>query len=482
MIDVSHQSLSFGRLRSARAPFSNLSFGPLAVVVDIVTIIGLSVLSGVLYHLAVYDEYGTLRNYVDAGAIVALAFAAPHVLKKKYAISEYASTKGHGRRAFLAWNAAFLALFAIGFLTKSSDVFSRGSIIVFYVLGLVGVFAAHHLLVGLVAVGTRTGVLAARRIMLVGAEPDLRRFDARYQPFRLGLQVVAMVMLRNDPATETPEDFEADVEAVVEKTRMYEPEDVFLLLPWSDATVIDRFLQAFSTVPVSVHLGPGPIFERFADLRVSTVGHLTSLYIMRPPLNALERVVKRLFDIAASVLGLILMAPLFAAVAVAIKLDSKGPVFFVQRRLGFNRKPFRIVKFRTMTTLDDGETVRQVSRDDDRVTRVGRWLRRTNIDELPQLFNVLAGHMSVVGPRPHALAHDRAFEEVVARYARRSNVKPGITGWAQANGFRGETDTEDKIRSRVEHDLYYIDNWSIWFDIFIIGMTLTSPRAFSNAY
>ncbi|MCC2112945.1 MAG: hypothetical protein KDJ16_13005, partial [Hyphomicrobiales bacterium] len=205
MIDVTHQSLSFGRLRSARAPFSNMSFGPLAVFVDVVTIVGLSVLSGVLYHLAAYDDYGSLGTYVDVGVIVALFFAVPHAIKQKYSISEYATSKGHGRRAFLTWNAAFLALFAISFLTKTSDVFSRGSIMVFYVLGLAGVFAMHTLLVGLVAAGTRAGVLAARRIMMVGAEPDLRRFDARYQPHKLGLQTVAMVMLRSNPATDSPE-------------------------------------------------------------------------------------------------------------------------------------------------------------------------------------------------------------------------------------------------------------------------------------
>jgi lipopolysaccharide/colanic/teichoic acid biosynthesis glycosyltransferase len=157
-------------------------------------------------------------------------------------------------------------------------------------------------------------------------------------------------------------------------------------------------------------------------------------------------------------------------------------VFFVQRRYGFNQKPFRIIKFRTMSSLDDGPVVPQAVRNDPRLTRIGRWLRRWNIDEIPQLINVLAGDMSLVGPRPHALSHDREYERRISLYARRHNVKPGITGWAQINGFRGVTDTEDKMRKRVEYDLFYIDNWSLWLDLKIIARTVLSRTAYRNAY
>ena len=193
------------------------------------------------------------------------------------------------------------------------------------------------------------------------------------------------------------------------------------------------------------------------------------------------RFIKRFTDIAAALSGLILLAPLFAVIAALIKCDSKGPVFFVQHRLGFNQKPFRILKFRTMTSADNGPVVRQVTDGDARVTPLGRFLRRANLDELPQLLNVLKGDMSLVGPRPHAVAHDQEFERVVARYARRHNVRPGITGWAQINGYRGITDTEEKIRGRLEHDLYYIDNWSLGLDLRILLATVLSKRAYKNA-
>ena len=149
-------------------------------------------------------------------------------------------------------------------------------------------------------------------------------------------------------------------------------------------------------------------------------------------------------------------------------LESGRPLFFRQRRYGFNQQEFRIIKFRTMTALEDGDVVRQARRNDPRITRVGRFLRKWNIDELPQLINVLKGDMSLVGPRPHALSHNREYERKIALYARRHNVLPGITGWAQVNGLRGETDTDEKMRARVDHDLYYIDNWSLWFDLRIL--------------
>ncbi len=200
------------------------------------------------------------------------------------------------------------------------------------------------------------------------------------------------------------------------------------------------------------------------------------------PLTTFEVVQKRLFDLVFAAIALLALTPLLIVVALLISLDSPGPVFFVQRRFGFNQQPFRIIKFRTMRTLDDGAVVPQAVRNDPRLTRIGAWLRRWNIDEIPQLFNVLTGDMSLVGPRPHALSHDRDYEQRISLYARRHNVKPGITGWAQINGYRGATDTDEKMRKRVEYDLFYIDNWSLWLDLKIIVRTVLSSTAYRNAY
>jgi Undecaprenyl-phosphate glucose phosphotransferase len=193
--------------------------------------------------------------------------------------------------------------------------------------------------------------------------------------------------------------------------------------------------------------------------------------IQRPPLTVFERVQKRCLDIGLASFALLMLAPLMITAAILVKLDTPGPVIFRQSRRGFNGKPFQIWKFRSMTVTETGTTLTQATKQDTRVTRVGRFLRQTSIDELPQLWNVLRGEMSLVGPRPHALAHDNYYDQVISKYVYRHHMKPGLTGWAQANGFRGETPTIDLMEKRVEYDVWYVSNWSIWLDFRIILRT-----------
>jgi undecaprenyl-phosphate galactose phosphotransferase/putative colanic acid biosynthesis UDP-glucose lipid carrier transferase len=187
-------------------------------------------------------------------------------------------------------------------------------------------------------------------------------------------------------------------------------------------------------------------------------------------------------DLVIAIGSIVLLAPMFLIIAVAIKLDSRGPALFMQTRHGFNTKRFKIFKFRTMTVLDDGATIKQAVRGDKRVTRIGAWLRKTSIDELPQLFNVLKGEMSIVGPRPHAAAHDHHYEELISCYAFRHHMKPGITGWAQVNGYRGETPTLECMKGRVDFDIWYVDNWSVLLDVKIILRTVSELVRGRNAY
>jgi exopolysaccharide biosynthesis polyprenyl glycosylphosphotransferase len=199
-------------------------------------------------------------------------------------------------------------------------------------------------------------------------------------------------------------------------------------------------------------------------------------------LGGAERVAKRSLDLVLGGIGLFLLLPLMLAVALAIRLDSPGPVLFRQNRNGFNGRPFPIFKFRTMRVMEDGPVVVQAKRNDSRVTPVGRWLRRTSIDELPQLFNVIRGEMSLIGPRPHALAHDDEYMTVIATYAYRHHMRPGITGWAQVNGYRGETPTVGHMERRVELDMWYIENWSFWLDVRILVRTCLEVARSRNAY
>jgi exopolysaccharide biosynthesis polyprenyl glycosylphosphotransferase len=195
----------------------------------------------------------------------------------------------------------------------------------------------------------------------------------------------------------------------------------------------------------------------------------------------MDLLLKRSFDLIVATAAGLLLLPLMLIVAALIRLDSRGPVLFQQIRHGYNNKSIKVLKFRTVFSCEERE-FRQATRDDPRVTRIGRTLRRTNIDELPQLLNVIRGDMSIVGPRPHAVSHNEMYDSQIARTSRRHNVKPGITGWAQVNGLRGETDTFEKMRARVEHDLYYIDNWSFAFDFKILVMTIFSKKSYENAY
>ncbi len=259
-------------------------------------------------------------------------------------------------------------------------------------------------------------------------------------------------------------------------------DDVVLLLPWSAAHAVNACADRLMTLPVSVQLGPERIFDRFSEIHLSRLGPAIMLNLIRPPLTRIEVLSKRCLDFALALGLLVAVSPVLLLAGLLIKLDSPGPVFFRQWRHGFNQRPFKIIKLRTMYVSEDGGRVLQATRDDPRVTRIGYYLRRWNIDELPQLLNVIVGDMSLVGPRPHALTHDWEYERKISFYAKRHNIKPGITGWAQVNGCRGETDTEDKMRARVEHDLYYIDNWSIPFDLYILALTALSPKSFRNAY
>jgi putative colanic acid biosynthesis UDP-glucose lipid carrier transferase len=191
---------------------------------------------------------------------------------------------------------------------------------------------------------------------------------------------------------------------------------------------------------------------------------------------------KKIEDLILGSLIFILILPLMLVIAIAVKLSSRGPILFKQRRYGLNGEIIQVLKFRTMTTQDDGAIVVQASKGDPRITPLGRFLRRTSLDELPQFVNVLQGTMSIVGPRPHAISHNEQYRQLIQGYMLRHKVKPGITGWAQVNGLRGETETVDKMKARVDYDLYYINHWSIWLDLKIIFLTIINGFTGKTAY
>jgi Undecaprenyl-phosphate glucose phosphotransferase len=253
---------------------------------------------------------------------------------------------------------------------------------------------------------------------------------------------------------------------------------VIIALPEAASRRIAGIMRRMSGMAVDIRLAPDTARFYRPDARVSSIGGLPFLHLSDKPLAGLAALAKRAEDLALGLPLLCLAAPLMLLVALAIRLDSPGPVLFIQPRLGFNNRIIRVRKFRTMHgQAEDERGCRQAVRGDPRVTRLGRFLRRTSLDELPQLLNVVGGSMSLVGPRPHALGTAAAglpFEAAAADYEARHRVKPGITGWAQVRGWRGETDTVEKLRHRVEHDLHYIAHWSLWFDLRILVLTVSA--------
>ena len=447
----------------------------LAAICDASCIVAASLVSGTLYHRAAYEIQIQFEDFFRLGVVMALLFVVPNIVRREYTMSRYLSFDGHISRTFSLWNVAFMSALIVAFLTKTSADFSRGTAIILYGGGFGLVVLTRLILVRIVHDQARVGGVAARRIFLVGYEEEIERFTKEYEPGNLGLRVVSAAVLRGK------ETLEEDLALAAATARMLRPEDVFILAPWSQKETIEACVNAFLRVPASIHLGTERVLQQFSDFEVERVGPIASLHLVRRPLSTFEIVQKRVFDIFVASIALILLSPLFALFALLIKLDSRGPVFFMQRRYGFNQEPFRIFKFRSMTTMDDGAIVEQAKENDVRITRIGAFMRKWNVDELPQLINVLRGEMSLVGPRPHALAHDQQYERTIALYARRHNVRPGITGWAQVSGLRGETNSEEKMRKRVEYDLYYIDHWSMLFDIRIIFLTVFSGKAYRNA-
>lgn len=452
------------------------AFSALAAVLDFLAIVMAAVTMEALYHFLAYGWSGLSASNLQLCLFAAVTFVVASAVRQDYNFANYLQLRGHGWRSFGLWSIVALCALAAGFLAKSTEESSRAAFVLFYLGAFAALFVERATLVHFVRSSADAGGVSARRLFLVGFEKDVEAFTYRYKPWTCGMHVVGAVVLRDGAGT-----LDDDLALAAASARMLRPDDVFILAPWSRTDIIDACVTAFLRVPARIHLGPERVLDRFVDAHIEKIGTISSLSLSGHPLNLMEIAAKRVFDFVGASVALVLLSPLLLALAILIKLDSPGPALFYQRRYGFNRETFRIVKFRSMTTMEDGRHVKQATAQDSRVTRVGRVMRRYNLDELPQLLNVLRGEMSLVGPRPHALAHDQLFERRIALYARRHNVKPGITGWAQVNGLRGEIDTPDKIRLRVEHDLHYIDNWSLPLDVWIIFLTLFSGKAYRNA-
>jgi putative colanic acid biosynthesis UDP-glucose lipid carrier transferase len=273
------------------------------------------------------------------------------------------------------------------------------------------------------------------------------------------------------------------IDKVADFVRANRVDQIYIALPMASQPRILKLLDQLRDTTASIYFLPDIFLYDIIQARVDTVGGLPVVAVCETPFHGTTGVIKRLSDVLMSVTALVLTAPLMLTIAIAIKATTPGPVLFKQRRYGLDGEQIVVWKFRTMRVAEDGDEIRQATRDDVRVTRLGGFLRRTSLDELPQFFNVLQGRMSVVGPRPHAVAHNETYRKLIKGYMIRHKVKPGITGWAQVNGARGETETVDKMKERIEYDLEYLRSWSLRLDVWIVWRTIVQGlRGDRNAY
>jgi Undecaprenyl-phosphate glucose phosphotransferase len=383
------------------------------------------------------------------------------------------------------WSVVALLLVAASYATKTSEDYSRIWTITWFFLGYAGMVLARVFAVRQIDGWYEEGRLA-RRVAIVGAGEKGARLIAHLKA--MPEADIELVGVYDDRATRVAADLQGvplrgKIEDLVALTRREQIDEIIIALPGQAGDRLHHVLEQLRTVTVDVKLCPDTVGVHLPMLGIDYLGGLAFLNIHRHALSGWNRIFKGVEDRVLAAIGIVVLSPLLMLIALAIKLDSKGPVFFKQRRLGFNNDEFSVLKFRSMSvTEDDPAAIAQATRQDPRVTRIGALLRRTSLDELPQLFNVLRGEMSLVGPRPHAVAHNSQYAEIIDQYLGRHRVKPGITGWAQINGLRGETDTLEKMRRRVEYDLYYIDHWSLWFDLRILLLTPFVGFVNKNAY
>ncbi len=464
---------------SAKVLTGTVRLGELALVAGL----------GIVFHLVYLgSSFDTFALAMIVG--ISLAALLGFEMARVYSIQAFRTFFRDGLRLLATWTFVFLAGFAAIFLLKVGDEYSRVWLVGWFFTGAVALTAERLVLAGFVGRMTRAGRFD-RRTAIVGAGPAaVEMIQALDSQSDNGIRIVGIFDDRNDERTP---DLVAGyptlgtVSDLVDYARNTQLDLVIFTVPIAAEGRILQMLSKLWVLPIDIRLAAHASKLRLRPRAYSYIGNVPVLDVFDRPIADWDLVVKWLFDKIVGASILILAAPVMAAVALAVKLDSRGPVLFRQKRYGFNNELIEVFKFRSMY-VDQGDmaAAKLVTKDDPRVTRVGRFIRKTSLDELPQLFNVVfKGNLSLVGPRPHALqakAANELYDQVVDGYFARHKVKPGITGWAQINGWRGETDTQEKIQRRVEHDLYYIENWSVLFDLQILAMTPFALLKTENAY
>ena len=447
---------------------------------------GLAVI-GIAWGLVMHHIGSLTPQYV---IMLLMLMGTTALVYDHYAI--YRTNASLTRKALIllkAWTISFLVLLLMAFLAAQSGAFSRLLVAELYVLGYVAQ-ALLHLVVKISHRGLMQHAHQSDKVIIVGQGmlANYLYLKISNNPW-LGEQVVGSVRLQEEKST-APQSEESSVSPSVlgeindlpALIRQHDIKTVYIVTPLELTGFLEQIYFVLVDMHVSIHWIPDIFSLRLINHSVREIAGIPVLTLSETPLTGLRLLTKSVEDFVLSSLILLVISPLLVLIAVAIKLDSPGPVFFRQNRTGWNGKTFRIWKFRSMHEHQpESDFLKQAEKNDARITRVGSFLRKTSLDELPQLFNVLLGDMSLVGPRPHAVQHDAEYSRRIADYFARHNIKPGITGLAQVRGFRGETKDIDQMTLRIDSDIEYINNWSLWLDLTILLRT-TTAFAGKNAY
>lgn len=452
-----------------QALISKRVIADLLLCVDGATIFAAALLAKWLYIAQVLDVAQSSAPYAVAGAVGSALAVAMFRYQGLYGFDILSSARGQARRVLFGLLFAALVLVGVAYLLKISEQYSRGWFAIWFAISAILVLSVHYtgarILQWLGALGA-----FARNVVIYGSGDIATNLIRRLGTSSANMRVVGI--FDDMPRDQTPQvPIRGGLSDLIAFGQKHRIDEILIAMPLTDELRVANLVEQLSLLPADIRLCPSAAAFRIPPKGLMNYQGLAVLELERRPMEGWAPIIKTVEDKFLAALLLLGFAPLLLLIAVAIRSSSKGPIIFKQRRHGFNHEVFNLYKFRTMRVAEDGTHVVQAMRNDPRVTKVGRFLRKTSLDELPQLFNVLKGDMSLVGPRPHALSHNEYYSAVLDRYANRHKVKPGMTGWAQVNGYRGETDTPEKMRHRVEHDLYYIENWSVWFDIKIIAMT-----------
>ena len=472
---------------AAKPAYSRIVFQGIVRLVEFVMTASIGLM---LHQWHVAPVRGTEIGYIIALPVVSAAAVAMFQMFGLYGIGALRSPVPAGLRAGAGWSLVFLTALAAVFFLKLDFVYSRLWLLGWYVFGFLALMAERAIVSRIIAALTASGRLERRTVIVGGgtAAEDLFRELASQDQADLSI----CGFFDDRTGTRSPDVVAGypklgSVDDLVEFARHTRIDLIIFALPITAEGRLLEMLRKLWVLPIDIRLAAHTNKLRFRPRAYSYIGSVPVIDVFDKPIADWDVVMKAMFDRVVGSLALLVLSPVLLLVALAVKLDSRGPVLFKQRRYGFNNECVEIYKFRSMyADKTDYEAALQVKRGDPRVTRVGRFIRKTSLDELPQLFNVVfGGTLSLVGPRPHALhtkAADKQYEEVVDGYFARHRVKPGITGWAQVNGWRGETDTPEKIQRRVECDLYYIENWSLFLDIYILMATPLALLKTENAY